>query len=207
MYKLVKLKNENHSEKLVILLQSQIRGYLQRRSLVVAFNATADKIKNPEMKNIAALTIQRHWRSYKSRKFYRELLNEQSTKNVQFKFFCQQVYKTALILSFIFFSIIIISSKIELLVNDIYMWTIKSNYQVNSKDLMVIPNDFNKSQAHLKLSSNSSNRLHSKISNGCYLNEEIKNKITRNLEQKASMINSTNVIYPFSFLLFIFLLA
>jgi len=91
MYKLVKLKNENHSESLIILLQSQIRGYLQRRSLVC--NSVNGKQNNPENKASAALMIQRHWRSYKSRKLYKDLLNEQSAKNVQFKFFCQQVIK------------------------------------------------------------------------------------------------------------------
>ena len=73
------------------------------------------------------------------------------------------------------------------------MWNIKSNYQVNSKDISSIPSDFNKSQSYLKMKSNSNNRLNSKITNGCYLNEDIKNKITRNLEQKASMINSLQV--------------
>jgi hypothetical protein len=76
------------------------------------------------------------------------------------------------------------------------MWTIKSNYQVNS-NITCIPSDFNKSQLNFKMKSNSNNRLNSKITNGCYLNEDIKNKITRNLEQKASIINSINVTIYF----------
>ena len=104
MYKLVKLKSENNSESLIILLQSQIRGYLQRRSMVVS-NSENGKNNNAEIKSAAALTIQRYWRSFKSRKLYKDLLNEQSAKNVQFKFFCQQV-----ILSLILFFGIILRS-------------------------------------------------------------------------------------------------
>jgi hypothetical protein len=81
------------------------------------------------------------------------------------------------------------------------MWTIKSNYQINFKDLMILTrNNINESVNDFNLKSNSinagNNRFQSKIANCSYLNDEIKSKITRNLEQKASMINS-NVILKF----------
>ena len=60
------------------------------------------------------------------------------------------------------------------------MWTIKSNYQVNPKDMNAIANDFNskglnmKNEFYLKSNTNLGNRVNSKISNGSFLNEEIK---------------------------------
>ena len=72
------------------MLQSKIRGFLTRRSLSAACSID-DSSKNQESKASAAITIQSHWRSYRSRKLYKDLLLEQSAKNVQFKFFCQQV--------------------------------------------------------------------------------------------------------------------
>jgi myosin-3 len=76
-------------ENMVVLLQACVRGFLVRRNLVRSSNLANEKKNESD----AALIIQSYWRSFQARKNYRDLQIEQSTKNVQFRFFCQQVIK------------------------------------------------------------------------------------------------------------------